>query len=218
MKIKFLVLSLLAVQAIFAQNTVPVQLNIFKNGTYFVMREGNANITNYEAPVMAPAAPLLSTYWLSTTKDTKVEQIRFVYDTLKNKRSFASYPDLLKANTGKKIRVAYSIDDKNIRELAGTLGDFNTASQMLKIKTTDNKTTFLYSSQIKELTFDEAPIEKVEVDKSIYAAVTECSDAGVFKKAGSYYGVNPLTNIKWDLNLKGGEKKKVTYSYEVLVQ
>ena len=167
MKIIILVLSLFVVQLAFAQNTVPVQLNIFKNGTYFIMREGSANITNYEAPVMAPTSPLLSTYWLSTTKDAKVEQIRFVYDTLKNKRSFASYPDLLKANTGKKVKVAYMIDDKNIRELSGILGDYNTKSLMMKIKTNDNKTTYLYSSQIKELTFEETPIEKIEVDSVV---------------------------------------------------
>ncbi len=167
MKIRILVLCIFAAIVASAQTTVPTQLNVFKNGTYFIMREGSASISNYEASVMVPPGPLLSTYWISTTKDVKIEQIRIVNDTLKNNRNFFSYNELLKANVGKKLRVVYMLDEKNIRELSGTLSDFNTSASTLKVKGSDNRTTFISSSFIKEISFDENPIEKAEVDSIV---------------------------------------------------
>ncbi|NCC74754.1 MAG: hypothetical protein EOM06_15365, partial [Sphingobacteriia bacterium] len=54
MKTILFVLSVFAVFVATAQITVPTQLNVFKNGTYFIMREGSASISNYEASVMVP--------------------------------------------------------------------------------------------------------------------------------------------------------------------
>lgn len=57
----------------------------------------------------------------------------------------------------------------------------------------------------------------LKVDKTVYAEIIKSSDDGDFKKIGSYYGVNPVSEIKWDLNIKAGDKKTLTYTYEVLI-
>ncbi len=167
MKTIFAALFICVVASMYAQSTTPTQLNVFKNGTYFLIREGNANINNYEASIMVPPAPLLSTFWLATSKDVKVEQIRFINDTLKNKKAFSSYIDLLKVNEGKKIRMSYLIDAENVRDISGTLLGYNPLAGICKIKGADNRTTYIYAGNIKELSFDETPVEKLEVDSVV---------------------------------------------------
>lgn len=201
MKTSFFVLCILAAMAATAQTTVPTQLNVFKNGTYFIMREGNASISNYEASVMVPPAPLLSTYWLSTTKDVKIEQIRFINDTLKHKRNFYSNNELLKANIGKKLKLVYMYDEKNVREISGTLLDFNSMASTIKIKSADNRTTFVPYAYVKEISFDENPIEKAEVDSVVRRGfVTFSKQSGTVPVRVSYMqsGIQwtPCYNIK----------------------
>ncbi|MPM32448.1 hypothetical protein SDC9_79010 [bioreactor metagenome] len=93
-----------------------------------------------------------------------------------------------------------------------------------EVSRTDSYTTINRTRYAKVVIKGEISIENLQdkainlkMDKTIYAAITDVSDAGVSKKTGSYYGVNPLSEVKWDLSIKGGEKKVVTYSYEVLV-
>jgi len=201
MKTRLFVFCIFAAIVATAQTTVPTQLNVFKNGTYFIMREGNASISNYEASVMVPPAPLLSTYWLSTTKDVKIEQIRFINDTLKHKRNFYSNNELLKANIGKKLKLVYMYDEKNVREISGTLIDFNSLASTLKIKSADNRTTFVPYAYVKEISFDENPIEKAEVDSVVRRGfVTFSKQSGTVPVRVSYMqsGIQwtPCYNIK----------------------
>ncbi|MFH0895865.1 MAG: hypothetical protein V2A54_15635, partial [Bacteroidota bacterium] len=57
----------------------------------------------------------------------------------------------------------------------------------------------------------------LNITKSLVADVTSVSDNGKFKKSGKYYSYNPYTEIKWEVPMNAGEKKTVTYQYDVLV-
>lgn len=185
-----------------AQNELkPTEINIFKNGTYFIIRDGNVNLTAGKASIKVPPSPLLSTFWLTTTKDVKIERILFVDDTLKSDRTASSMWELLKINNGKKIKLVYSYDEKNMREISGILMAFNPLSYMIKIKTPDNKITFLNASSIKELVFEETPNEINKIDSIVRKGhITFSKTSGSVPLRLSYMqtGIQwtPLYNIK----------------------
>lgn len=185
-----------------AQNELnPTEINIFKNGTYFIIRDGNVNISAGKAAIKVPPSPLLSTFWLTTTKDVKIERILFADDTLQSNRSASSMWELLKINTGKKIKLVYSYDEKNIREISGTLMAFNPISYMIKIKTADNKITFLSSSSIKELIFEETPNEINKTDSIVrkgHITFNKASGSVPLRLSYMQSGIQwtPLYNIK----------------------
>lgn len=64
--------------------------------------------------------------------------------------------------------------------------------------------------------FQETAIE-LKVTKALTGEVSKQSDNGNVTKLKNYYynGVNPSSEIKWELNLKPNEKKTLTYEYEV---
>jgi hypothetical protein len=153
------------VAGVFAQtNLKATQVNVFKNGTYFVVKEGNIPVKNSTGMIEIPNAPLLSTFWLTTTKEVKITGVVFLTDTIHKQKAPESYYDFLAANKGKKIRVLYQATDKDMREVAGTLQDIIKSTGLVRIKQQDNKTTFLLLSSILELSFDENPVDLVNVD------------------------------------------------------
>ena len=58
---------------------------------------------------------------------------------------------------------------------------------------------------------------KVCVTKYINGDIKAASDSGVTKKSGQYNGLNPYSETEWTVTLGKGEKKNVTYSYDVYV-
>lgn len=151
--------------AMMAQSTLKTsQINIFKNGTYFMVKEGSLPVKNGVATLEIPDAPLLSTFWLTTSKDQKVSSITFVTDTIKKQKPPASYYDLLSSNKGKKIHVVYKATDKDLREVSGTLQELIKGTWLVRIKQQDNKVTFIPSAGIVELGFEDTPDAMVNAD------------------------------------------------------
>jgi hypothetical protein len=58
----------------------------------------------------------------------------------------------------------------------------------------------------------------LSLNKTITAEVTDVSDSGKIKKTGKYYGLNPSTEINWEVPFSAKEKKTITYSYEVWIR
>jgi hypothetical protein len=58
---------------------------------------------------------------------------------------------------------------------------------------------------------------QLNVTKNLTADINSASDNGKITKSGKYYGLNPYAEINWELPLSPGEKKTITYQYEVFV-
>lgn len=173
-------LSLLLCTSLLAQTELkPTQINVFKNGTYFIVKEGNIAVKNNIGTLQIPLAPLQSTFWLTTTKDIKINSIAFVTDTIFTQKPPQTYYDFLLANKGKKVRLLYKATEKDLREVSGTLQDMIKSTGLVRIKQADNKTIFLPLSSILELGFDENPIDVVRTDSlARLAKVTFNSNVG----------------------------------------
>ncbi len=52
--------------------------------------------------------------------------------------------------------------------------------------------------------------------KALRGEVTK-NDGGTVTKPGRFLDINPVSLIKWDVELKAGEKKTITYEYEVFI-
>ncbi|MFH0895812.1 MAG: hypothetical protein V2A54_15360 [Bacteroidota bacterium] len=164
-KILLLTFTLLAAIAMQAQQLKPTQINVFKNGTYFIAKEGNVNCTNGKAVITVPAAPLLGTYWLNTMKDAKIQQVTVKPDTLKTKRRARSINDILQANTGKKVKITYVQSDKSMKEFSGKLLDYYRETGVVKVQNNDGKIIFLNNSTIAEVMIDDNSVgEFIEKD------------------------------------------------------
>lgn len=165
MKKSFIAVLLLLSNYIFAQNNLKAtELNIFKNGTYFIVKEGEAKAPNGTWVFNPPASPLLATFWLTTTKDVKVSRIDFKNDSIKVKRIAKNWADIAKANKGKKIRLTYLQSDKAVKEVKGTLLDYFPDTYTTKLKTEDGNTLFITSSSILEFTIEGNVEEYLKTD------------------------------------------------------
>ena len=58
---------------------------------------------------------------------------------------------------------------------------------------------------------------KMKVDKTIRGDITVASDNGTIKKTGRYSGTNPNSTANWSVEIAAGQKKTITYEYEVFV-
>ncbi len=177
-KIIFILIAMCIGVSVYAQqNLAPTQINVFKNGTYYVVKEGTVDVKNYKADLLMPLQPLLGTYWISTAKDVKINKILFQTDTIKKMKQVTSLTDLMYANKNKKVKITYRFDDKNVREINGTLSDFNKDTYLAKIKTNDNKTTYLQTANILEFVIEDNPVEKINVDSLARLAKIEFNKA-----------------------------------------
>ncbi len=132
-------------------------INLFKNGTYFIVKEGTVSASkgNWSMP-MENFNPLLSTFWLTTTKDNPIDRIEYLTDTIKATRYVNGLQDVLQANRGKKLKLSYMLAN-NVTSVKGTLENYIPMTGMAKIKTTEGSYVFLNTNSIHEVVFDENP-------------------------------------------------------------
>lgn len=141
------------------------ELNVFKNGTYFVVKEGNINLNKGKCKLELPPAPLLSSFWLTTTKDISISRILYQYDTIRKTKTFQwSIPELLKANTGQRVTITAKFDEKTFSDVSGLLLDFYPTTSFAKLRLDNNSITYIYAGDIKKLTFEKNPVESRLMD------------------------------------------------------
>ncbi len=161
---------------LFSQHDLKVtQVNVFKNGTYFVVKEGNIPLTNGKGSLLIPTGPLLGTFWLTTPKDIAISKLVFIRDTIKTTRHARNIPDLLISNKGKKVKLTVRLDEKNYSEISGQLQDFFPATQIVKIRANEGKTVYLPASDLRQLSVEESPSEDMKADSVAYVARLEFS-------------------------------------------
>lgn len=166
-------LSLIALASfVFSQNTVrPIQLNVFKNGTYYIAKEGNVPVRNGYAMLELPKQPLLGTYWLNAAKDNKITRVCFMTDTIKKTKNPQNFNDIFKGCVGKKVRFTYAAgSEKNLREIAGVLVEYYEGSGIAKIKLADNKITFYPVASVVEFTIEDSNVGSLSVDSLVRVA------------------------------------------------
>lgn len=148
-----------------AQETlIPTQINVFKNGTYFIVKEGTVKPVDSKFSLYIPIQPLLGTYWINTAKDVKIAEVSYVTDSIKTMVTAKNIPEVAFANKGKKVKVGYMTDEKTYKDISGTLQEYFKSSGMLKIKTAEGKTQYLMINTVTDFTVEEVPADKMQVD------------------------------------------------------
>ncbi|HRY32979.1 MAG TPA: hypothetical protein P5531_08420 [Bacteroidales bacterium] len=155
------------------QNLKATHVNVFKNGTYFVVKEGSIPLTSGKGSLLIPSAPLLGTFWLTTPKDIAISRLIFIMDTIKTSRNARTMPDLLISNKGKKVKLSVRMDEKNYQEISGLLQDFFPASQLVKIKGNEGRTLYFPLADVRQLMVEESPSESLKTDSVAYVARLE---------------------------------------------
>lgn len=172
-----LVLSLMmAMPLVYSQDKLKTTaVNVFKNGTYFVVKEGNVPLTQGKYKLEIPKQPLMGTFWLTTQKDITVNRITYITDTLKINRAAGNMFELLRANKGKKVRLNIRLDEKNYSEVTGVLQDYFVSFNTLKIKTSEGKTAYIPAGDVKQFFVEDNPTENMQADSTSYLANIEFS-------------------------------------------
>ncbi len=173
MKKIILLCCLLSVSALLSAQSAlkPVSVNVFKNGTYFIAKEGTVSARKGFAELELPKDPLLGTYWLNTTKEAKISKVYFLTDTIKKTKTPQNFSDIFKGSIGKKVRFTYYYGaDKNTREISGLLSDYYETSSIAKIKLADNKTTYCPVSSVVDFTIEDAGVGTLTVDSMVRVA------------------------------------------------
>ena len=143
----------------------PMQVNIFKNGTYFIAKEGK--VTGSVAKFPIPPNPLQSTYWIFTTKENKISRIDIFTDTVKVLRKPTSIYDFALANKGKQASVVYTFGQGNaVRTAEGTIKEF-ALGNMLKLENSSGLITLVNTQNILEFSLKEKENEKLKVDSTM---------------------------------------------------
>jgi hypothetical protein len=215
---KLLFALLIACSITNAQSTLtPTQVNVFKNGTYFIVKEGTVYPKLSKISLNVPAAPLLGTYWITTTKDVSISKITFTTDTLKSLSTAQYLTDVVAANKGKKIKVNYKSDDKTVKEISGTLMDYFKYSGLMKIKTTDLKTYYINSSTISDFAVEETTNDKTSNDSLVRLAKVEFSKS---LESTSIKLMYMQTGIQWvpSYNVKLISDKELQLEMKALVE
>lgn len=151
--------------SVFSQNSLkPVSINVFKNGSYYIVKEGNLKVKDENAIMELPQSPLLSTFWITTVKDVKINQITYLTDTLKKIKPALSIFEIIEANKGKKVKLTSKITEKDLREITGVIIDYQRTSGLIKLKTNDNRTSYFYANNVIDITFEESPSDRVNSD------------------------------------------------------
>ena len=99
---------------------------------------------------------------------------------------------------------------KNTEEEGEKSGDTKKYGRETYMKVTIKGTINVENLQDKKVT--------LSVTKDLTADVTVVSDSGKIKKTGKYYGLNPYTEVTWEVPITANEKKTITYTYDVWVR
>ncbi len=219
MKILALLLLMFPIISFAQSDITPVSINVFKNGTYFIVKEGSVNVDKGIWKMESPKNPLLSTFWLTTTKDYKINRIDFKDDTIKVNRTVKNWADILPVSKGKKIKVVYIVNNSQTtpaREVSGVLQDFYKDYSTIKLGTSDGFTLFLITSQIIELFVEGKTEEKFKADSLTRVGIVSFNKDGNVPLKLSYMS----TGMQWipSYNIKLIDDKSLQLEMKALVE
>lgn len=158
--------ALLMAMAVQAQKELKTTaINLFKNGTYFIVKEGSINAPKGSWSMsMQNFNPLLATFWITTGKENPIDRIEYMTDTIKTMRYIGSFQDILLANKGKKVQITHTVPNSTASVVKGTLENVYASNGLARIKNAQGGYTFINTSTITDLTFDENTNDRLKSD------------------------------------------------------
>ena len=164
-----------------AQNPIqPLQtkrLSIFKNGNYFVKKEGVVKINNGTFVIPAPANVLMGAYWLSVGKDANIKSILVSEDSFTVETKATSIRDYLRSNINKKITLKEYGYFSDSLGLSGLLLDYDDQSNLVKLQTALNKIIIMDIADFKQLIITDANSMKALRDSFVTMATVKVNPA-----------------------------------------
>jgi hypothetical protein len=147
-------------------------ISIFKNGTYFITKEGEARPDKGLFVVTPPSDALNGTYWLSAGKDNKIKSISVKPDVTRINRPVQSIAEFIQSSTGKNITIVLPPVATNgtAREIKGTVLSYIAATQLVKMKTADGRVMICNVENAQEAYGDAGSGESFQQDSIVRMA------------------------------------------------
>lgn len=157
--------ALLLVASLNAQSTLKAtKLNIFKNGSSFIVREGKVKINEHQGRLTLPNAPLLGTYWITPDKNLNLNYVDFRNDTIKKDKFFLGYAELFKLNKGKEVELTLELTNELNKTVKGTIKNVIPHQQLLILEQGDNSISIIQLSKVVDINFSKTPMLKTKRD------------------------------------------------------
>jgi len=208
----------LATLSSFAQDKLKAtSINVFKNGTYFVVKEGDVNLKDGKYSFAAPLSPLLGSIWFTTTKDVTLKRVDYSNDTIKTSRQARNWFDIAKTAKGKHVRIVYVQTQQTVKEVKGTMVDVFPESSTIKIKSDEGGLLFVFNGSILELQVDGTTEDRFKADSiGRVASLYFSKDNGSIPLKMTYMS----TGMSWQpsYNIKVVDDKTLQLEMKALVE
>jgi len=123
------------------QQLTTSHISIFKNGTFFITKEGEIRPENGMFALEPPTTALNGTFWLAAGKENKITSISVKPDTVKVTRQIENIAEFITSNIGKNITIILPPlgTGNTTREIKGNVINYFAKNQTAKIKTADGR-------------------------------------------------------------------------------
>lgn len=144
------------------------KLSVFKNGTFFLKKEGTVKFNDRQGYISVPSDALYGTYWIAGASGVKMQGLSINVDTVQKDRQCRTLHDLVIANDGKVATMRFidkfaQTDKPSYRLIKGTIVSAQ-RNGFIRIKTMDAKTLFIPIAELYDIEFEGNPTEKFKVD------------------------------------------------------
>ncbi|NOT52419.1 MAG: hypothetical protein HOP10_14205 [Chitinophagaceae bacterium] len=148
----------------------PARIGIFKNGTFFIKREGNVNVADKSFYIKAPEKVLMGTWWVAVGKEASLHSIVVKTDTFKVTHTVKELTELLQTNIGQNITVFSNAANPELRKLTGKLVDFDYPTNTMRVLTATGKTILVKSDSFEWFELNGTINDKTPADSIIAVA------------------------------------------------
>jgi hypothetical protein len=162
------------------QSLQPIRLTVFKDGTFFVKKEGAVSVSDQVFYIPAPKRVLMGTYWLGVDKEAGVQSVIIKTDTFRKVQQALSVPDFLQANIGKDITLYRHIETGTTPKVYGRLVHYDAVGKWATLRTEDKKLLVVSAKD-----FDELELGASAVDTFMTDSLTEIAKVTLSKSVTS---------------------------------
>lgn len=144
------------------------KLSVFKNGTFFLKKEGTVKFTDRYGYITVPSDALYGTYWIAPAAGVKMQGLSINVDTVQKDKQCRTFHDLVMANEGKVATMRFldkyaQTEKTSYRMIKGTIISAQ-RNGFIRVKTMDAKTLFIPINELYDIEFESNPNEKYKID------------------------------------------------------